>query len=185
MQIQLLSAVLALFLLGVFVPALRHKITSWPRFTASLQAYRLLPAGLTRAAAGLLAVLEAIVIVLLLLTLFINALQTLAFFGAGVLFSLYLLAMWVNMLRGRDMIDCGCGDEPTRLSIGLLVRNGVLVGLSLAGWQLAGYHDTSGSLGLLELVVSLALGAVALILYSAGEQMLTNRSTHRKLWMES
>ena len=82
------------------------------------------------------------------------------------------------MLRGRSYIDCGCGDAPTGLSGWLLLRNGVLIILAMLGLL----SDIELSVGLL--LVGMGLAIVAMVLYGALDQLVTNYSLHRRLWSE-
>ena len=161
----------------VFSVALLHKVRAWPRFNASLAAYRLVPEALVGAAAGLLMASEALVVVLLV------ACHALAGLAASLLLSAYALAIAVSVLRGRTHIDCGCGDEPTPVSWSLVVRNLCLVGLALVATQL----QIAGALNLgmqwLTGLVSLALALVGFGIYQAVEQLFANRGRHQRLWL--
>jgi hypothetical protein len=46
---------------------------------------------------------------------------------ALALFALYGAAITINLLRGRQHIDCGCGGDGTPISWGLVLRNAVLL----------------------------------------------------------
>ena len=81
-----------------------HKLSDREVFAGALQAYQLLPAG----AVGTLAhVLPAIEIGLGIGVL-IPASRQAALLGVAVLLTGYAVAMGINLLRGRDEIDCGC-----------------------------------------------------------------------------
>ena len=160
-------------LAAVFASACRHKLVEWQRFRAAFAAYRIVPEGLVGAVAGLVTLTEILVVLALIL------LWPAGLFGAALLLGVYLVAIGVNLARGRRHIDCGCGDEPTPLSYRLLVRNALLSGLALwAGWA----HGTAG--------VSWAAGFVALVaalvafgIYMAVEQLIANRGRHERLWL--
>ena len=105
----------------VFALSVRHKLSNFPRFKASLAAYGLFPESFTGLAALLVILLEIASIVALFLPL-----------GPGLwlafaLLCLYTMAITINLLRGSTEIDCGCGDQPTPLSGWLLLRDGVLL----------------------------------------------------------
>ena len=151
--------------------ALRHKVAAWPRFCASLAAYEMVPAPLIKPVAGTLVFAEAIVIIGLIFA------APMAFALAAALFSLYLVAIAVNMIRGRTHIDCGCGDVPTGLTHWLLVRNISLV--LIAFWGIA--SDTAFSP--LVLLIGLGFSSVALLLYLALDQMVSNYGLHRRLYV--
>ena len=109
----------------VFVLSVNHKVRGFARFAASLAAYRLFPAGLSRSAAVMVIVMEVAAIV---------ALFTPSGEGMWIAFgllTLYSLALAINLLRGNTAIDCGCGDLPTPISGWLLLRNGFLLVLAM------------------------------------------------------
>jgi len=94
----------------------------------ALDNYRLLPRAALPPFARVLPLLEILAGALLL---------PLATRHAGALLALALLAMFtaaiaINLLRGRDRIDCGCGGAHTPLSTAVVLRNVVLMGLALA-----------------------------------------------------
>ena len=169
---SLFTVVSAWLLAAIFAVAVRHKIFAWVRFCASLQAYELVPTSLTKVVAGLLIVAELVAIAGLV------PVYAFGFALAAVLLTVYLLAILINMLRGRSFIDCGCGDEPTGLSSWLVTRNFILVAVSVTGF----FTVANISLGLV--VVGLCLAVVAYLLYAALDQMITNHSLHRRLWLE-
>ncbi len=157
----------------IFAAALRHKVQSWARFKASFAAYRLVPERLVTPVAVVLAGLEGWVVLGCLAGL------PAALLTGGGLFFVYGVAMAINLFRGRRFIDCGCGDEPTPLGAGLLVRNLVLVGLATAA---AGGVPDMRSAGL-EVLVALLGAGVAYGIYAAIDQLLANRGLHRRLWL--
>ncbi|MGK0224754.1 MAG: hypothetical protein ACI9ON_004011, partial [Limisphaerales bacterium] len=65
MHTELVATTASWILIGVFLPAVVHKIKSWPRFLASMQAYKLLPVSLVKPAAMVLVGLEISALVLL------------------------------------------------------------------------------------------------------------------------
>lgn len=169
---SLLAICSAWLMVGVFAMALKHKIGAWPRFCASLAAYRLVPAVLTKPVAGALIVLELAAVAGLLF------IQPAGYFLAAVLFATYLIAICVNLARGRAFIDCGCGDEPTGLSQWLVIRNTVLVIIAATGLSV----EVEMTLALLA--VGLCLAVVAYLLYATLDQMISNFSLHRRLYTE-
>ena len=110
MLANLSELVVVCLMLGVFGHALSHKIRSWTRFCASMAAYQLLPGVAVKAAAGILIGLELMVVCLLLVY------STVGLLAGATLLMIYGGAMAINMLRGRTVIDCGCGDTPVQLS---------------------------------------------------------------------
>ncbi len=150
-------------LAAVFALSVRHKLRDFPRFKASLGAYRLFPDSLLPLAAPAVVALELAAIIALFLPV-----------GPGLwiafgLLCLYTLAITINLLRGVTAIDCGCGDQPTPISGWLLLRNGALLliafpqdpastGGTIAGWVLVA-----------------VLVVVALLFYLTIEQLLANQ----------
>ncbi len=108
----------------VFALALYHKARDYPRFRASLEAYGIIPGFLVPLFAPLIIGLEFAALACLFLPVGPGSL--LAFSVLGI----YSVAIAVNLLRGRDYIDCGCGDLPTPLSGWVLLRNGLLMVLA-------------------------------------------------------
>lgn len=157
-------------LAGIFAMAVRHKITTWPRFCANLAAYELVPERGVKAVAGLLVVTETATMIGLL------TLTSGAFLLAAALLMTYLAAIGINIARGRMQIDCGCGDEPTGLSSWLLLRNAVLISTALWG------AGSTVNLSMASVVVGAGLSAVAIVLYSALDQMIANHALHRRLY---
>ena len=161
----------------IFAAAVRHKILARERFKASFLAYDLVPAGLVGPAVTLLIVAEVGVVLGCL------AMLPAALYAAAALLLLYAAAIGINLLRGRRSIDCGCGDEPTPLGPGLLVRNGVVCVLSVAAATgLSGtdsiVQGTAGSMLVAALGAAIAYG-----IYASVEQLLANRGRHRRLWL--
>lgn len=98
-------------------------------FADALANYRLIPTAAVPAMARLLPAAELVAGAMLL---------PLGSRGIGALLALSLLllvtaAVAINVLRGRTRIDCGCGFQVHMpLSTGLLLRNLLLIGLTLA-----------------------------------------------------
>ena len=176
-----LLATTSWFLAAIFAVALRHKIAEHDRFAAALGAYRLLPAAMVRIAAKLLIALEAGTLLLLVLVM------PYGLVCAAALLLLYFAAMAINVARGRAFIDCGCGDEPTPLSSGALLRNLILAALALGAYAgqsaVGGFAAMIGTLTAGQVLVALALMLVTGLLYAAAEQLLRNQATHRRLWL--
>ena len=105
------------------------------RFEGIIANYHLLPASVTGLAARAVPVLECAAAGLLS----VNATRSIGAALAMMLLLCFTLGMAINLARGRDRIDCGCGgDNHVPLGAGLLVRNLVLLMLPLlAAWPLA------------------------------------------------
>ena len=169
---SLLAIIAAWLLAGIFVRALKHKIGAWPRFCASLAAYQLVPEKGVKPAGVLLVLAEVMTVFGLLMV------HTVGFIVAGGLLCVYTTAIVINMLRGRSYIDCGCGDAPVGLSGWLLLRNGVLIILAMLGML------SEIEFSMLILMAGIGLAIVAMTLYGALDQLVTNYSLHRRLWSE-
>ncbi len=170
-----LEVTVSWWLAGVLAIALHHKLTAWQRFRAAFIAYRLWPERWASVGAATLAVVEGACVLGLLL------LQRWALALAGLLLAVYGMAMFVNMLRGRAFIDCGCGDEPMRLSGGLLLRNTLLAASALSAYLFGNVIGVRG----VDLVVGAGLSLAALLVYAIVEQLFANRSIHARLWLGS
>jgi hypothetical protein len=116
----------AILLLGAI-----EKLREPELFRDAVDNYRLLPAAAVPLLARSLPLFEGLAGALLLpaATRSLGALLTLA------LLLLVTAAIVINLLRGRDRIDCGCGGGlHTPLGAGLVVRNGVLMLLALTSF---------------------------------------------------
>ena len=172
----LIDTVFALGLAALFASTAAHKFREGLRFEAQLSEYRLLPEALTAPAARVLAVMEASLVPALLLP----ATRDVAAICAGGLLAGYALAIAVNLLRGRDHIDCGCGDAPTLLSPWLLLRNAVLVAMA----AVVALPETARATGALDWGLG-ALGLFALVmLWAVVELLLANASALRE-WSQA
>ncbi len=158
----------------IFIAAARHKLVARVRFQASLMAYELVPEKLVGVAAGGLTITEIVVVVGCLL-----AYPPVMLVGAG-LFLVYGVAMAINLRRGRQFIDCGCGDEPTPLGLGLLVRNCALCGLTVGA---AGGVPALGFAAGWSLLIAGVGALLAYGIYAAIDQLLANSGRHRRLWL--
>ncbi|MGB0621500.1 MAG: MauE/DoxX family redox-associated membrane protein [Myxococcota bacterium] len=147
----------------LFVGAVRHKLGDLLRFEGIVADYRLAPA---RASFGIARGLVAVEIALVAGLLVPWTASGAALGAAGVLLA-YAIAIGVNLARGRDEIECGCGGPGERLRPRLLLRNAVLVG----GCLVAAAPMTERALGPLDLfTVVVGLGSLAL-LWTAGGRL--------------
>lgn len=120
-------AAFALALAALFASSALHKWRIGARFEALLAGYGLIPRALLPAVARVLPVAEA----LLAMALVVPSWRMPAGAGAAVLLAAYLVAILVNLLRGRRDIDCGCSPSPRPLSAALALRNLLLVAAAL------------------------------------------------------
>lgn len=163
----------------LFILASAHKLGDRSRFSAIVSEYRVMPASLVPAAAFVIPVSELLVGSLWIVSVF--SLQTgpaLPLFSSALL-TVYGLAIAINLVRGRTHIDCGCSFSSSHtdsgsgqlLSVGLVVRNLCLAGVSLVTLlEASGRSLTRVDHGLL-LLITLAL----LLFYAAFNQLLMNR----------
>ena len=163
--------VLALAFALLLAAAAWHKLSDPGRFRGILAAYRILPEALTAPAAWLLAILEAGLAIAWALgwNLSMTAPATAALFG------IYMLAIGLNLLRGRTFIDCGCGfgaagGSGQQLSNHLLLRNALLIAAALT----AALPATARELLLIDYAGLVGACLVLALIYAGGNQLLLN-----------
>jgi uncharacterized membrane protein YphA (DoxX/SURF4 family) len=120
-----LSAVLGLVFMASAVPKLRH-----PRgFILAVLEYRVLPPRLSRLYARLVPPLEFLVALLVLTGTAVRS----AAAAMSMLLLSFIVAMGINMARGRDL-DCHCFGRATTRPIGwrVLLQDVVLLGAAMA-----------------------------------------------------
>lgn len=128
----------------VFLTAAAQKVFHWRVLPGVIANYRLLPGWAVGPAASLLPPLEMILAVLLLSAWF----QPWPALAAMSLLVLFASAMAINLKRGRDTIDCGCGQTFLKQTLRwtLVWRNAGLAGLLLPSLLLPGSETLSGML---------------------------------------
>jgi len=155
----------------LFLLAAVHKLTTLPKFRATLTAYEIMPGALIAPASILVPIVEALLGAAWLL----NVEPTIVAMTTAALLASYLSAIAVNLLRGRIHIDCGCtmGASAGRdqlLSWGLVGRNSILIVAALS----ATVPITERAIGLVD-YVTLVAGLLAIVLlYGAANQLLNN-----------
>jgi Methylamine utilisation protein MauE len=169
MHVAMLDPAIGALIVGccalLFASAALHKLRDLARFTEVLRAYRVLPAGAGRLAAGV-PVLE-LSVALGLLTAATRPAAALA--GVMLLVS-YAAAIAVNLVRGRRDLACGCGgpDEARPIAPWMVLRNlalALLLAGTLAPWQARAILATD--------VLTIGGGvAVATLLYMSLERLL-------------
>ena len=107
----------------ILARALLHKVTARAEFEATLAGYHILPARWSAAVALLLALLEGVAIAAIITP----ASRQQGAVLAGTLFAVYSAAIAINLVRGRERIDCGCGGPGQQLSWYLIARNLFLI----------------------------------------------------------
>ena len=161
-------------LAAIFAVAIRHKVSAWPRFKAAFIAYRIVPERFAGFVAGSLTIAEITALIALL------SLQAEGLVLATGLLVVYVIAIAVNLRRGRTQIDCGCGDEPTPLSLVLVLRNMGLIGLALYALVVP---PAAGDVTWGATLVAAGAVLIAFGLYSAIDQLIANRGRHQRLWL--
>ena len=155
-------------LFGVFLRGAAHKFSDFSWFAYSVAEYRMLPTALAVPMAGLLLASEVAVT----LGLVLPQTRTIAALGAAILLGIYGIAIAVNLLRGRDRIDCGCGGAGNGLSWFQVWRNAALAGFALVAAQ----SPSAVAIGPTDWIVALAaITAFCLVLVGA-EKLAENWS---------
>ena len=140
-----------------------HKWRQIADFHRALAAYRLVPGGNIKVAAYVVIAVEAIPVLIWF--------SPLGAWAAALLFAAYAVAMGINLARGRNDMDCGCGGAPIRISGHLLIRNAVLVMLSVAA-----AITVPGTVGFTGMVIAVLAALALLLTYFTVNQLLANRS---------
>ena len=173
MSIALTLAIIVRVLLAfVFLRAAWHKARDLPHFRAQLQAYHLLPAALLPALSWLLPFVELVLACTLPVWVW-----PLPPYLAGGLLALYTAALAINLWRGREDIDCGCGGASEQaISWALVVRNTFLILLSL----IAILPVASREISLLELGTVVPAGITVILVYCSIELAIANEQRQRR-----
>jgi len=173
----LIYRIAALCFAVLFLVAGMHKIANVNQFRANLSAYKILPGKLISPVTRVLPVFE----ILLGLIWAANLFQTLSAVLTALILSSYTMAIGINLARGRNYIDCGCGfssstrTEGQQLSTGLLLRNIALI--VTAG--IAGITSTDRLLGYMDYFSIVIASIIVVLAYMAFNQLLMNDSIIR------
>lgn len=140
MQVQGLSIdpavadVIALALAALCGRAALDKFTSRLQFCEVVDAYHLLPRRLVAPAALGVPLIESLVAVALAVGCFNASVRPMAGVFAALVLGTYGASIGINVLRGRNNLDCGCSPagEPRPIGAWMVVRNAVLASLALA-----------------------------------------------------
>ena len=154
----------ALTLAGIFVSAGVTKLRAREAFSAVIENYRVLPDGLVPVTARALPVIELAAAI----GLAFPATRSLASGVIALMLIAFALAMAINLRRGRHDIDCGCfiGLLRQKLSWPLVARN---IALAIIAFALAAGTVSARSLGVLDMLTSVAgTGAILLVYASYG-----------------
>jgi len=152
----------------LFLLSAAHKWRDPFEFRSSLAAYDVLPEAAVAPVGALLAFAETVVGVAFLFP----AADAAAGIAGALLISMYGVAVVVNLARGRDFIDCGCGGPGGKrpLSRGLALRNGVLA----AALALVALPSQARATSWIDAVTAICLLAALALLYAAVDVALAN-----------
>lgn len=112
----------------VLAGATWHKLFEPTQFRATIAEYRIMPPAIAPLAARAIVFAEGLVAAALL----VSPWPGIAGLAAAALLLVYTAAIGVNLVRGRIDLECGCGFEPSTISLGKVVANLGLVALALA-----------------------------------------------------
>lgn len=167
---SLVAATATGFTALLFARAAWHKLSDFTAFTGFVADYDLVPASRVPLASMVLVGLEALVVVALLTP---GGNMAGALLAIGLL-GLYAAGMAININRGRDRIECGCGGAVQPLSWQLVARNGVLA--ALAALCLVG---SPYALSLGEAAAALVSGFTIWVGYLLIEQIMATTAVMR------
>lgn len=155
----------------LFAQAALHKLTDFTAFTGYVADYRVVPESWSRPAAGVALGLELLTVAALV----VPGGQAAGSLLAIALLLGYAAAIGINVARGRDRIECGCGGAVQPLGPSLVVRN-----LGLAGIAAFGLGTVPGSLLAPEALTALLVGVTLWIGYALVDQLLANAAHLRR-----
>ena len=176
----LLLQIISLGFALLFLIASAHKFSNQRLFRANFEAYEILPKGFSNLATHIIPALELLLgIGWLAIGIFAIKLGSITLISIGLLAS-YILAIGVNLKRGRNYIDCGCSfsnsnasnseNGAQQISQGLLFRNIFLIIMAI----ICLIPVSDRSLQLID-IFGLVLSVAALVLlYATFNQLLAN-----------
>ncbi|HVN37256.1 MAG TPA: MauE/DoxX family redox-associated membrane protein [Myxococcota bacterium] len=153
----------------LFAFASAHKLRAPRAFAAQLAEYRLVPDAASLPLGFALGAGE----LALALALCTPALSRAAALGAALLLALYAGAISIDLARGLDDFDCGCGLAPRPLGPGLVARNGLLA----AGALVAALPALPRALGAVD-ALTIAAGTLCFaLLFAAADTLAARRAS--------
>ena len=190
MMDPLLLQIISLGFALLFLIAAAHKFSNQVLFRASFEAYEIVPESLSGLVARLIPSLELLLGVgWLAIGIFAIKLEPVTLISIGLLAS-YVVAIGVNLRRGRNYIDCGCsfsnsnasnpGNGSQQISTGLLYRNVFLIAMAAAFLIPA----SDRSLQLIDIFGLIFSMTALILLYGTFNQLLTNRNAINS-WREN
>ena len=190
MMDPLLLQIISLGFALLFLIAAAHKFSNQVLFRASFEAYEIVPESLSGLVARLIPSLELLLGVgWLAIGIFAIKLEPVTLISIGLLAS-YVVAIGVNLRRGRNYIDCGCsfsnsnasnpGNASQQISMGLLYRNAFLIAMAAACLIPA----SDRGLQLIDIFGLIFSMTALILLYGTFNQLLTNRNAINS-WREN
>lgn len=180
MMDPLILRIISLGFALLFLIAAAHKLGDRAHFRASLSAYEIIPAGLLGLAVSVIPVLELAVGIGWLFHGLLGFKLAIVSLVSIVLLASYTAAIGINLLRGRNHIDCGCsftrGDFSNsangsqQISKGLFLRNFLLVVMAMVSTL----PSSERALRLIDYSAALFALIALTLLYGAFNQLLIN-----------
>jgi hypothetical protein len=169
------SRTVAILIAFVFARAGMHKIMQYARHVEIVADYRVAPRWLVPLLAPLVIILEFAAAALVLWPATRSPGLALA---AGLLL-VYIYSIGLNLLRGRTSIDCGCawGSQGQSISAWLLLRNMLLLGVSLAAIA----PMAQRSLHVLDWLLTVCASLAVIAVYVTGDLLIANWSKLSRL----
>nr|WP_290674575.1 MULTISPECIES: MauE/DoxX family redox-associated membrane protein [unclassified Halomonas] len=166
MNLSELGALTYLVLLAlIFAQSAWHKANDYGRFLGLVANYRLVPGFIEEGVSRTLIAAEILLVILLIFPVT----AVFASLSAGVLLLVYAGAMGVNLIRGNQLIDCGCGGRAQPVSWLLVLRNLVLASCALLPLTFDASQPSK-----IELTVALLAGAVLWLAYNLSGKIIEN-----------
>jgi hypothetical protein len=167
---SLVSATLTAFLALLFARAAWHKLSDFSAFTGFVADYQLVPEKFVQPLSAAIVGTELLIV----LAQLVPGGQIGGLLLAVLMLAVYGAAMGINIRRGRDRIECGCGGAVQPLAWSLVGRNAILAGLGIVAVLTGPY-----ALGLDEAVAALGSGFALWVGFVLVEQIMANVSHAR------
>jgi hypothetical protein len=164
-----ISFIIRFLLVFIFARGVLHKLRNFSHFTVQLSSYRLVPDSLIPAFSCFLILVEGF----LAFSLLVEGWLYPSLIAAAIL-AFYAGAMGINLLRGREDLDCGCNGPSNfvqGISWALIVRNCVLAIFALA----AASPVTSRSVSVADITTVVFASIAVICIYASIEQAITNQ----------
>lgn len=167
----LASGTAVVFTTLLFARAAMHKLWDFTAFTGYVADYQLMPESWSRVAGGVVLGAEMLAVAALV----VPGGQAVGVSLAIALLLGYAAAMGINLRRGRDRIECGCGGAVQPLNRALILRN-----LGLSALAAIGFIGSDFGLLAPEAVAALMSGVTLWIGYVLVDQILANGAYLRR-----